>query len=747
MKRFYKKLILLGMAITMCASFTACGKKETSTSVKDQKEFVYVPEYQELSEKDDLSNLVISNNTIYYTTWSYDEATEMSTSSVKSMEIGQTEAKVLPIQLTQDESVSMMNVDKDGNLVIVISSYTQGENPEDYTQSIILKKFDKDGKELMAKNLNEVMKDTGEYGLYIQYLTIDDEGNIYLSNGESKIWVLDGSGNELFTIDSDGYISALGTSKEGKVVICVYEQDKVVLREIDKKSKALGASYENVPNPYGNISLLKGVEKGFLINSGNSLFEYDLDTQKYKEILNWIDCDIDSNYIVSVMGLEDGRILALTRDWSGENTKSDIIYLTKTKSSEVAQKTIITYGGLYLSSNVRSGIIKFNKTNEKYRIQPKEYMSDDYEAGLAQLNSDIVSGNAPDIIDLSSGSVSQYIEKGILEDLYPYFDKDSELKKENYIQSVFKAYERDGKLYAALPTFSINTIIGKTSDVGSEMGWKIEDLMALVNSKPEGTEVFSYATKESILSSLCAYGLTDYVDWSTGKCSFDSEDFIKVLEFSNRFSSESEYNYEEGGTSMPTKIRNGQLLLMMTSIGDVASYQMYEGMFGEPITFIGYPSSSGTGSSISTNEVLLGISSKSKNKDGAWEFVRTFLTPEYQTQENMWGFPVLQIALEETFKKAMEPEYYTDETGNQVRTMKTSWGYDDFNFDVYEATQEQVDKVKNLIDNANSVYEYNDEMYKIISEEAAAFFAGQKSAQDVASVIQSRVQIYVNENR
>lgn len=747
MKRFYKKLILLGMAVTMCVSMAACGKKESNTSVKEQKEYVYVPEYKELTEESDLSNLVISNNMIYYTTWTYDEATQMSSSSIKGMEIGQTEGKVLPIQLTQDESVSMMNADKDGNLYVVISSYTQGENPEDYSQSFILKKFDKDGNELLAKTMDELMKDAGEYGMYIQYLTIDDEGNLYLSNGDSKIWVLDGSGNELFTIDTDGYISALGTSKEGKVAICVYEQDKVVLREIDKTTKALGATYENVPNPYGNLSLLKGVEKGFLINSGNSLFEYDLDKQTSKEILNWIDSDIDSNYIVSVTGLDDGRILALTRDWSGENTKSDMVYLTKTKASEAIQKTIITYAGLYMSSNVRTAIINFNKTNEKYRIQPKEYMTDDYEAGLSQLNSDIVSGNAPDIIDLSGGSVNQYIEKGVLEDLYPYFDKDSELKKENYVQSVFKAYEKEGKLYAAMPTFSINTIIGKTSDVGSEMGWTMEALMALVKSKPEGTQVFDYGTKESILSTLCTFGLDNYVDWSTGKCSFDSEDFIKLLEFSNQFSSDSEYTYDENAPSTATKIREGQLLLMMTNISDVASYQMYEAMFGEPITFIGYPTSSGTGSSISPSDVVLGISSKSKNKDGAWEFIRTFLTPEYQTKDNMWGFPVLNSALEDTFKKAMEPEYYTDETGNQVKTMKTSWGYDDFNFDVYEATQEQVDAVKNLIDHADSVYEYNSEMYKIISEEAAAFFAGQKTSQDVANVIQSRVQIYVNENR
>lgn len=35
----------------------------------------------------------------------------------------------------------------------------------------------------------------------------------------------------------------------------------------------------------------------------------------------------------------------------------------------------------------------------------------------------------------------------------------------------------------------------------------------------------------------------------------------------------------------------------------------------------------------------------------------------------------------------------------------------------------------------------------IITEEAAPYFAGQKNVNEVADIIQNRVQIYVNENR
>lgn len=45
------------------------------------------------------------------------------------------------------------------------------------------------------------------------------------------------------------------------------------------------------------------------------------------------------------------------------------------------------------------------------------------------------------------------------------------------------------------------------------------------------------------------------------------------------------------------------------------------------------------------------------------------------------------------------------------------------------------------------VYRSDDTLLNIVREEAGPFFAGQKKAQEVAPIIQSRVQLYVNENR
>ena len=77
---------------------------------------------------------------------------------------------------------------------------------------------------------------------------------------------------------------------------------------------------------------------------------------------------------------------------------------------------------------------------------------------------------------------------------------------------------------------------------------------------------------------------------------------------------------------------------------------------------------------------------------------------------------------------------------------KTTWGYDDWEAEIYAATPEQVQAVRDLIDSAVAASNNDETVLSIISEEAQGYFEGQKSAKDVAGVIQSRVQTYISEN-
>lgn len=205
----------------------------------------------------------------------------------------------------------------------------------------------------------------------------------------------------------------------------------MVFKEIDVAAKGFGTTYENVPSGNGNGGYSAGVDSGLLISTGNMLYEYSTQTKESKELLNWIDSDLNGDNIQLAAALDDGRILVVNTDYSQDNSRTELIYLTKKQKSEVAEKTELTLGTMYLNQDVKTEIIKFNKTNDKYRITVKEYLGDNadyekYDEIVAQMNADIVSGNGPDIIDISGGNMKQYAAKGILEDLYPYIDGDEE---------------------------------------------------------------------------------------------------------------------------------------------------------------------------------------------------------------------------------------------------------------------------------------------------------------------------------
>jgi hypothetical protein len=77
-----------------------------------------------------------------------------------------------------------------------------------------------------------------------------------------------------------------------------------------------------------------------------------------------------------------------------------------------------------------------------------------------------------------------------------------------------------------------------------------------------------------------------------------------------------------------------------------------------------------------------------------------------------------------------------------------SWGWGDFEVDIKPATQEDVDTVKDLINNITAVDgAITDDILSIIEEDTASYFAGQKSAEEVAQTIQSRIQIYLSETK
>ena len=167
-------------------------------------------------------------------------------------------------------------------------------------------------------------------------------------------------------------------------------------------------------------------------------------------------------------------------------------------------------------------------------------------------------------------------------------------------------------------------------------------------------------------------------------------------------------------------------------------------MFGEELGYIGFPTSNGSGNTIGFDNALA-ISADSQYKDGAWEFIRTYISDDFQDKIT-YGFPINKAALKKRGQEATKPQTYIDENGKE-QVVKESYWLDGKEVEVDPPTQADIDAFIEVLGTADSLVNYNESITNIVLEEASGYFDGQKSAEAVAKVIQSKVQIYVNENR
>ena len=343
--------------------------------------------------------------------------------------------------------------------------------------------------------------------------------------------------------------------------------------------------------------------------------------------------------------------------------------------------------------------------------------------------------------------VDSYIAKGLLSDLYKFMDKDEEINKENYLPNVLEAFSQNGKLYSITPSFSIQTVVGAASDVGTENGWTMADYIALAEKNPD-KQLFAEMTRDSFLYNQLSYCIGSYVDKSTGKCSFNSDGFKQLLEVANTYPKEINWDelYADDSYWMDRdkQYREKKVLLYQDYISSFEGLRENEqGRFGETITYVGYPCENKNGSVIMPDNEFA-ITAKAKNPDGAWEFVKYFLTEEYQNSVS--GLPIMESAYAGLMEKAKEKPFYMDENDVKQEYDRTYW-LGDQEIKIGVNTDEDNEKLMNFIKSVNCKQSYDKELVKIITEEAEAYFSGQKSVDEVADIIQNRASTYISESR
>lgn len=724
-------------------SETGTAGSNAGSSGEDGEDYVYAAEYKLLNDYcENIGSVILGNEQDVFFVGVKDEKYVLF-----SMKMGEDSVREIPFGIEDGMQVSAMGKDMEGNLLFGLVSYEGDPEAGGALKDVVLKKVSAQGQELETVDTGNTFQKKDPFSFYISAICQDGEGNYYLCAGQD-IYVLRQDGSVYCEIPVGDYISNMFSMKDGKIVAAYRGNTGYMLDEVDLAQKGLKPLDTSIVFDYGTFT--GGTDTDLLYTQNSVLYSCNLSDEKPTSLLNWIDSDINSNYLKDFTILPDGRIAAVTVDYSSSG-ETELSILTKKKRSEVPEKETLVYSSWYVPYYVEKDIVAFNKRSDKYRIEVREYGDDstDMEEKITMMNTDLTGANPPDIIDLSycQLSLEELIAAGVVEDITSYLEADDTIKREDYVENVMKAYERDGKLYAIMPCYGIDTMIGRVSDVGTGNSWTLDDMIALMDSKGPDVEILQYVNKNYMLYTMCKANQGLFVDEENGTCDFSGEEFKKILEFANRFPAEA--NYDENGPTEIEKLRNGQLLLLERPVTSVSMYQMYEYEFGEPVNFIGYPTFGSTGLILEPNSTTVAMHAASEHKEGVWEFIRFNLTKDRQEKLGTanGGFPVLKSALDKMLESDMEEEYYTDADGNKQRTSKSTWSTGDFTVEVYAATQEQVDRVREMIETAQPDIGMDEQIEAIIKDEAQAYFDGQKSAEDVAGLVQNRVQTYLDETK
>ncbi|MCR5116225.1 MAG: extracellular solute-binding protein [Lachnospiraceae bacterium] len=732
MKKFLKVMAAVMLLPTVLLSVSGCGKTgktDSGDDVNKGPEMIYVPTEREIVSDSSHynSDFSIKDGRLYFIIEQVNMKThEMESFYAHSENLDGSDPKdtKFDLELVPEEYPMNLFVTDNGYKLVLQKWQESGSE-------VKVVDFDKDGKMLSSFPL-EKLPNTGEDN-YISKVIPDNDGN-YIVSAFSGIYLYDSEGKiqKQIKIEADSFYSNnLFFNSKNELMLVGWDQQSVgnVVKVANFDSGKLEDKWKNIPEDIENVYEL-GDDK-YLIFGNDKLFMYSAQEDSYEQLVNFMDIDL-VNVRPEVIWMNDDKTISfVTVDWTAQVPLTTLVTLKEELAVDQASKKTITFGVMYANEPLKRAIAKYNRSNGEYRVELKEYENDartseDYQKMIDQYKEDVLAGNL-DIVNTSDIGDISYDN---LTDLYPYLEKEN-FDMSLYYEEVFKACENKGKLISLPTCFYIRGYMGNSDYVGKKDSWTFKEFVEFVKKTPD-KKIFSYCTATGFLYKCANEMGSGLIDYENGTCNFDSPEFKELMEIAKRYPEsfkEGDYSYSEY-----SDLQKGDLVLTELWLTDTMNLQAYVKILGDKFNPIGIPGKDGSSFTFMPQDTF-GIVANCKEKDGAWEFLKTFLDDSYQDSSNLWnGYPIKK----EFFEKKMDASELSTFGGGTIMA-------DDMTIEIGPPTQEEFDIIKGIVNKASGghVDDYN--IQQIIEEEYSPYYNGKKSADEVAEVIQSRVSIYLAE--
>ena len=751
-KHRYKKVMHIWAAsLLISCMLTACGgnqKEDKSSEIHYKK----VDSEFEMSEGRGLGicsapSYYVRDESLYFI--SSDRADSFSESGIYlnrcSLSNGKVEETVrLGKEYTETEDgiiydrILAMHVNDDKTIDAVLErkvTDSMGTTGEYSLKRVV---FDKEGHETESVDFN--MENTEP--LDVWSCIIDDNDNAYVQvvdeNNKSELGKYDSEGKCLFKTPIKNQINdfTLKLTSDNRPVISYNNLDddnaKTEIIYIDENT---GSELEKVDIQYEdqnvsgfNQKIINGYgEDTFYISHNDMLYAYHENTKTTDKILSWLECGFAGESVLYMTKCEDGRIFVLYSNCDYVGSSDDVSgYFLEQSTEENDDRTVIKVVSTYAMPMLDKCIIEQNESNPDYKI---EYTCYDEINNEGSLDYDIMAGNIPDVYIMGYSDINKYIAKNAFEDLTPYIKNDDMVNEDYFLDGFLDAIKMNGKQYFLSDCFNISTLIGKKSELSKYEGsWTMDSFIEYCESKPDDVMPFYETTKQNLFYILGVNNFSRYIDWETGQCSFDGEEFRNLLEFCNRYEHKAD-GYLDGDLDCDKHagpIRRGEVLFEYGTLIDITAAQAFAEEFGKDEIYIGFPTDDNSGIRLKCPYEFC-LSSVSEHKEEGWDFIKQLMKnsegSESRLDSSIKGF-------EQSFEAASASDGYGSYNGIAVTPAK----------------KKDAETIKQLLKKSKYGY-FIYGQFEIISEDVEKYFAGKRDIDETVRIIQDRMSKYVNENR
>ena len=372
---------------------------------------------------------------------------------------------------------------------------------------------------------------------------------------------------------------------------------------------------------------------------------------------------------------------------------------------------VVTLGGM--PHEYMALIDGFHASQDSWRIVLED-CSDEEEQD--RLRVELLTGGGPDgyLVGTRNTEFLQNLEQGgALMDLRPSMERLG-LAPEDFVTALRNDIREAEAVHTLICSYELWGFTAPTALVGEKDHFTMAEAQTI--AREENLYLFNPDLfQDWLLEWVMNFSLGSYVDLDGGTCTLDSPDFAALLEACKALRPEPD-----------TNIRGnfGNCLLYQCWLQGLRSYSLLR---ENGRSVMGFPTDEGNGCTLYPL-LRVAVGATTNKLEGMEAFLDYCFSPEGQRALILGtGFPALQSELAAAVDDAV--------AGDTLLMLGDS------------LTREDGDALLELVEATEGTHVFDYTIESIIKEEAAAFFAGDKTAQETADLIQSRVSLYLGEQR